>query len=130
MAYIVNVVGRGYAPDHFFNCSFLIKKMIYLMSTTIITTPGMWEVVEISQESARKYLENEFISAVGHESTAELISTLLKKEINCNRITVQAKPGDTCVCFKLNSRPPEGKILSKEDLENLEFSWFTMDLIQ
>lgn len=69
----------------------------------------------------------EWISAVGHQSTAEVISEVLGTEVPMNRLTVEPQEGDTFLCFKLNSRPPEGAILDKEMLEQIGYSFCTMD---
>jgi hypothetical protein len=74
------------------------------------------------------YLDLGFTSAVGHQSTAEVISTLLGIDVSVNRITVEPQVGDILVCFKLKQRAPEGVILSKEQLESLGYEWFSMKL--
>lgn len=71
--------------------------------------------------------ERAWMSAVGHQSTADLMSEVLGIEVPMNRLTVQAQEGDTFLCFKLNSRPPEGAILDKEMLESIGYSFCTMD---
>lgn len=38
--------------------------------------------------------------------------------------------GDLAVCFKLNSRPKEGSILSLEDLQEIGFSWKLLERIE
>jgi hypothetical protein len=73
------------------------------------------------REARELLLETKFISAVGHESTAKLLSELLKIDIPYNRIVVKFKPGDMGLHFVLKTRLPEGKILSEEELRQLEY---------
>jgi len=76
----------------------------------------------VSIEEARELVRGrEFISAVGHESTATLLSQLLQANIPYNRITVFLEPGDEALCFALRARPPEGKVLTTEELLKLGF---------
>jgi len=76
----------------------------------------------ISVDEARELLKKrEFISAVGHESTALLLSQLLQVNVPYNRVTVFLEPGDEAICFALRSRPPEGKVLTVEELRQLGF---------
>ena len=109
--------------------------MIYLMSTTVIPSGawGTWAVekVELADVALAIFPEGgkPWTSAVGHESTAQFMSQLLGQEIPANRITVNPEPGDVFFCFKLNSRPPEGAILSREQLENLGFEWAKMTYV-
>jgi len=62
----------------------------------------------------RKY---ELISAIGHESTAKILSKLLDKEVNVNRIAVTVEEDDYIFAFTLEFRLPVGKELTEEELE-------------
>lgn len=46
-----------------------------------------------------------------------------------NRITVAPVQGDYLLCFKLKQRAPEGKILTVEELEELGYEFFLMELV-
>ena len=73
----------------------------------------------IDLETARRRLENGFISAVGHESTAKLLTNLLGIAVVKNRIAVTLEDGDTAIIVVLGFRPEEGKVYSLEELEKL-----------
>ena len=102
--------------------------MIYLLNTTVIPNEayGIWDCKEISQSEAEWYASKTFTSAVGHESTAEIMSTILRVTVPVNRISVAPNEGDQLLCFKLNQRAPEGVILSKEQIEELGYHWVLM----
>ncbi len=103
----------------------------YLLNTTVVPCEGVWEVSRIyALQEVRMYLDLGFVSAVGHQSTAEIISQLLgtRFHVPVNRITVEPQVGDILVCFKLKQRPPEGVILSKEQIEELGYEWYSMRL--
>ena len=61
--------------------------------------------------------KNNFISAIGHESTASFLSKILDLDIPANRIAVKLEWGDKLIVLILNKRLPEGQILSLEELE-------------
>ena len=75
---------------------------------------------QISLEQAREWIKKgDFISAVGHESTAQLLSELLETEIKPNRIFVDMELWDEALAIQFLERIQEGKVLSKEELEEL-----------
>ena len=103
--------------------------MLYIMSTTIIpaSAVGAWEVVPVTLACAQRIVKDHpFLSAVGHQSTAEIMTELLQQEVAMNRITVEPEVGDRFLCFKLDNRPPEGAILDRDTLEAIGFSWVIM----
>jgi len=76
----------------------------------------------ISIDEAKELLSrNKFISAIGHQGTAQLLSELLGIPIPVNRITVQLEQNDMVIAFFLKQRLPEGVVLSKEELQKLEY---------
>jgi hypothetical protein len=108
---------------------------VYLMSTTVIPSGawGRWEMdsVDLTQVQLALYPENGdgYVSAVGHESTAQIMTELTGQPVAANRITVQPVPGDVFYCFKLDKRPPEGAILDRAQLEELGYSWARMKYV-
>lgn len=98
--------------------------MIYLMNTSILPNFGSYTYEPISQKNVVQQLTTRrWTSAVGHDSTAEVVTILTGVPVKMNRITIELKIGDSAIVFKLNSRPPEGAILSREELEKIGFSW-------
>ena len=60
-----------------------------------------------------------FESAVGHQSTAEILSNLLSVEVPANRIHIKLEAGDVLIVFQLSVRLQEGQVLSREELRDL-----------
>jgi len=73
-------------------------------------------IERIDLEKAKLSLPKKFISAVGHQATADLISNLLEVEIKVNRVQVFFEIGDEALAFVPRQRLPEGKVLNKEEL--------------
>ncbi len=74
----------------------------------------------VSLEEVKNLLrEGEYVSAVGHPATAEVMSALLGVEVPPNRVSITLQVGDTLVVFQLGVRLEEGKILSSEEVQDL-----------
>ena len=103
------------------------SEKIYVLNTLIVPIdfskyPKATVVLQkISVEEAKQILSKDFISAVGHEATAKLLTQLLGVEIPVNRIAIYLEPGDTGIHFFLKTRLPEGKVLSEAELKTLDF---------
>lgn len=100
-----------------------------LLNTTIATTDGIYSIETISVETARRIVANNagnLDSAIGHESTAKIMSTLLGCEINMNRQQFEQQEGQGALVFKLKGRPPEGEILTAEQIEKIGYEFKLM----
>jgi len=71
------------------------------------------------EESKSLLQEGNYVSAVGHPSTAAVMSTLLGVEVPPNRVSITLNPGDRVLVFQLTVRLAEGQILSQEEVESL-----------
>lgn len=103
----------------------------YLFNTTIITNNGTYKMSSVTDLEAKEILQQGFECAIGHASTAQIISEILDLDVKENRITASMDNiGDKAVCFKLNSRPKEGEILSKEQLVEIGYSFKLIERIE
>jgi uncharacterized protein 114 len=95
-----------------------------VLNTSILTTEGTFTLKDITLEEARNLVtENEILSAVGHQSTADILTTLLGTEVPMNRIQFAQETGQKALVFKLNGRPEEGKILTAEEIEAMGYKF-------
>lgn len=98
--------------------------MITILNTSILTNHGIFQYYPIPLEKAKELVHsNSFQSAIGHESTAKIISDLLDIECPVNRIQYKQMPEEQALVFKLKGRSPEGKVLSKEEIEEIGYEW-------
>jgi len=96
----------------------------FIMNTSILPNDGLFSLVTINADEAKKWAQNnDWVSAVGHPGTAEVMTTLLGVDIPPNRIQVTFEVGDEALVFKLDCRLPEGKVLDAEELRGLPFTW-------
>lgn len=99
-------------------------KPIALLNCSIITADGDYRQKTVSLDWVRETVSNnETISAIGHDSTAQILSDLLGSVVPVNRIQFEQQPGQDAIVFKLNGRAPEGKILSREEIETIGYSF-------
>ncbi len=100
-----------------------------LLNTGILTAYGTYLFQPLSLAEARE-LTREFQqagktiqSAIGHQSTADLLTTFLGIPVAANRMTFTQTTDDVALVFKLNARPPEGKVLSRAELEEIGYEF-------
>lgn len=104
--------------------------MITILNTSILTGYGSYEYLPVDISQVRLLLDrNEWQSAVGHQSTAELLSALLERPIPVNRIQFVQSLGDLAIVFKLKSRAPEGVILTREQIETIGYEFGTLERV-
>jgi len=97
--------------------------MMYIMNTPILTDWGEYKFSKISLEEVKSFLNGDFISAIGHEGTASLMTRLTGIEMPANRIQVKMAVGDQAIVFRVLTRLPEGKVLSEEELQTIPYEF-------
>lgn len=105
-----------------------------LLNTTILTRDGWHDMYTISLVEARSLFnsyQDNFISAIGHESTVQMLNTLLNTNtIKMNRIAFRQEYGQKALCFKLNGRPEEGKILALDELVAIGYEFKVIECME
>jgi dihydroxyacid dehydratase/phosphogluconate dehydratase len=99
-----------------------------ILNTSIITAFGSFKYSLLSLEDAQNVAQTAnmgfgILSAVGHQSTAEILTELLGFDVPVNRIQFAQEPGQDALVFKLKGRAPEGKILSREEIETVGYEF-------
>lgn len=98
--------------------------MITILNTSILTTTGTFRLDDITLEEAKNLVHNnEILSSVGHKSTADILTTLLEKEIPANRIEYAQNVNEKALVFKLNGRAEEGKILTADEIQEMGYKF-------
>lgn len=104
-------------------------KRLVLLNTSIVSAYGTYEYQPLALDEA-KALVREFQhhgkvvqSAVGHQSTADLLSVLLNYQVPVNRTEFKQTSHDLALVFKLRSRPPEGKVLNRDEIESAGYEF-------
>jgi len=87
------------------------------------------KVSEAEVEKIRSLMKNNFTSAVGHQSTSEILSQLLNVTVPMNRISVKLKEGDTIIIFQLLMRLEEGKVLTADEILSLPHKFYIAEVL-
>jgi hypothetical protein len=116
---------RGYITFFFDKTS--SSKKLFILNSLITPFKGKtanFFIEKIDLEKAKLFLPKDFISAVGHQATADLISKLLDRKVKTNRIQIFFEVGDEALAFVPRERLPEGKVLTKEELLKIPLDIF------
>jgi NAD-dependent DNA ligase len=103
------------------------SKNFFILNSLITPFKGKtanFFIEKIDLETAKLSLPKNFISAVGHQATAERISNLLKVDVKVNRIQVFFEVGDEALAFVPQHRFPEGKVLTREEFFKIPLDIF------
>jgi len=90
---------------------------------------GTFEYTSIQECQAAAMLEYhaDYISAVGHKGTVDVINSILEQYNNtlvtCNRLQVFIEVGDQAIIFKPVTRLKEGVVLTSKELKQVECEW-------
>lgn len=94
-----------------------------------MTNFGQYQFTELTLDEAQALVAEGHESAVGHQSTADILSTLLGVEVLPNRVLYSQQVGDKALIFKLNGRVPEGEILSVDAITEMGFSFGLLERV-
>lgn len=97
------------------------KAKIYILNSPIITSYGVYNYQKLTVEQVTSLLQDDFISAIGHEGTAKLLSRIVGVEIPVNRVQISMEVGDLAIVFRVLQRLPEGKVLTAEELSKVPY---------
>lgn len=98
--------------------------MLTILNTSILTSYGTFEYGSMTLDEVKAAIKEEgFQSAVGHQSTCDVLTSLLGQEIPLNRIQYSQQPGQRALVFKLKGRPEEGKILTAQEIEEIGYEF-------
>ncbi len=98
------------------------RPTLYLLNAPVVTDYGEWRFEgPLSLEQAQALAAGGFVSAIGHEATAMVLSHLLRQPVPVARISVSLMPGDRALVLRLKNRLPEGTVLSEEELQSIGY---------
>jgi len=90
---------------------------------------GLINIVPLEDKHVKSILHDGFISAVGHQSTADFMKLLLGIDVSVNRVAITLQPGDKVIVLQLQGRLPEGKVLTQEEIQAIPYKWFIVEVL-
>lgn len=103
-----------------------------LLNTSIATQDGNYELWPITREQAIEFLEasiaaDGFVSHIGHQATADILSCLLGHTIPMSRVPLAQQQSQGAIVLKLGKdgqmfRAEEGRIYTIEEMEEIGYS--------
>lgn len=95
---------------------------VVIFNGPICTSVGLYRVSDLEVDEARQLIRTHgYVSAVGHEASAKVLSGILQVEVTMNRVTYIQEVGQKAIALKLNMRPAEGRILTAEEMSQIGF---------
>ncbi|AEX84850.1 protein of unknown function (DUF1874)/CRISPR-associated protein (cas_TM1812) [Marinitoga piezophila KA3] len=107
-----------------------LKRKVYLLNSIIIplskdSETGNFDIEKITKEKFYNFLKNALNeqtldSAIGHDSIKHFIKEQFDLDIPLERKEIYFAPGEEAIVIKLEKRPEEGKIYTKEEMDYME----------
>ena len=108
-----------------------MSNKVLLLNAAVLTANGTFKLSNISLDDVKEMLtEENIISAVGHSATADIMTELVGITIPTNRIQVKQEAGQNAIIFKLLKRPEEGKILNREEIEEIGYEFLLLERLE
>lgn len=99
-------------------------EVVALLNTSIITIDGNYSCKTISLDDVKSIIDGAVLdSAIGHDSTAKIMTDLLGVDVPVNRQQFMQNVGQRAIVFKLRGRAPEGIILSLQEIEKIGYDF-------
>lgn len=96
-----------------------------LLNTSILTNFGSYSYSPLFLQEVKDKIEEYegFKSYVGHQSTCDVLQSLLGLSVQMNREQYLQQVGQSALVFKLKGRPEEGKLLTVEEIEEIGYEF-------
>jgi hypothetical protein len=98
-------------------------------SLGMLPNGGLVNIVELEDKYVKSILQDGFVSAVGHQSTADFIKLITGIDVPVNRVAITLQPDDKVIVLQLQGRLPEGKVLTQEEIQTIPYKWFVVEVL-
>lgn len=100
---------------------------LLLMNSSTMTADGLFFREPIADEEAKElvaaaHANDRLVSALGHRGAAEALSLITGVEVTAPRTRVEQQIGQLAVVLQVDTRLPEGKVLTRKELDEVGYS--------
>lgn len=96
--------------------------MLYLLNSPVLTSYGSYRFQgPLDSGQVSVLLRQEFVSAIGHAAAAEFLTVILGRTVPVQRISIEMQRGDEALVLRLKTRFPEGKILTPQEMQTVDY---------
>ncbi|MEP7372574.1 MAG: DUF1874 domain-containing protein [Chitinophagaceae bacterium] len=96
--------------------------MLTILNSSVLTTFGEYSYRPLTIEDAKTILKDEgFVSAIGHNETANLFSSLTGMDIKANRVEYRQQPGEKALIFKIRKRLKVAEVVGPYEIPPEEY---------
>jgi len=103
---------------------------LFVLYNPMLTDWGTYKFQKIRLHEVKNLLQGDFISTIGHEGIARIMTRLIGINIPTNHVQIKMNKGDKAIVFRLILRLPEGEILSWDDLKELPYAWGLLEKLK
>jgi hypothetical protein len=101
---------------------------IAILNMSIASVFGTYTYTEATLDEVKDLIKDrEILSAVGHESTSEILSELLEVEVPVNRINFAQEVGQKAIVFRAKGRVKEGCIFTRQEIEQIGYTFGVLE---
>ncbi len=101
---------------------------VVLLNTPVLTDFGSYRMRPTDETEARDLVSRHgFVSAIGHEAAARIMSGLLAIDCPVRRISYRQRSGELGIVLRLANRLPEGVILPS--VESMRHHGYSLALL-
>jgi len=100
----------------------MVKVVLLNALVTSSKIPLILKTIPSNLDEVKKFIENkETESYIGHEATAQLLTTLLNKPILTNRSMYDPRPGEFAIVVRLKKRLEKSEDIKNVTVDDVEF---------
>jgi hypothetical protein len=94
------------------------------------SSEAILKVTEVDSQMVKEMIDkNPWQSIIGHEATSSFVSKIIGTIIPHNRVAVKLEKDDILLVCQLQGRLPEGRILNEEELSQIPYKWYKVEIL-